>query len=309
MNNIATILSHEYIADTIYVIFGKVMEALYQKIQIEEGSLFIAKNNITPTFDGLFHFHPEYELIFINTGNGSCLVGDKITPFKDGDLFFLGPNLPHSWRSNYNVDIDYSHSLVIQLNHDLWKGPFLSGKQLLSINKLFNQSVRGIQFHGHIRKLISQSMFDVLKESNSINGLVKILTVLDTLANWKDFDYLTSPLYQLNTKNHDFHKINMIYQYVFENFMREITLDEVAKLVHMTNSGFCRYFKKVTKSTFFSYLNEFRIGNACKLISIGDLSITEISYKSGFQSISNFNKQFKIITGFSPREYKKQIKP
>ena len=105
------------------------MEALFQKIEIKKNRLFIIKNTECNFFDGLFHFHPEYELICILEGEGNCLIGNRLISYKGGDLFFLGPNLPHSWMSDLNFS-NKSHSLVIQFNRDLWDGPFFNGQEI-----------------------------------------------------------------------------------------------------------------------------------------------------------------------------------
>ena len=291
----------------IFSYFWKTMEALYQKIEIEEERLFITKSNITPYFDGLYHFHPEYELTYINKGKGRCFIGDKFLEYKEGDLFLIGPNLPHSWRTNFDSN-ENSHSLVIQLNHHLWKGPFFSGKELSSLNKIFDSSVKGILFRGQITYAVSKTMFKIHELSQPMERLTKLIMILDELSNCKDFEIIASPAYHVEFKQNDYQKINKVYNYVHVNFTKNISLEEISNLVNMTNSGFCRYFKKVTRRTFISYLNEYRIGVACRLLNQKDLNITEIGFNSGFQSISNFNKQFKSIMGFSPREYKNQLK-
>ena len=121
------------------------MKALYQKIEINKERLFVVKNNIVPQFDGLFHFHPEYELNYIYKGSGRAFIGDRMVTFNKGDLFFLGPNLPHSWESTYRLN-QHSQSLVIQLNNTLWQGGWLGGKELEELNLLFKKSLRGLKF-------------------------------------------------------------------------------------------------------------------------------------------------------------------
>ena len=282
------------------------MEALYQKIEIEEGRLYIAKSTEVARFNNLFHYHPEYELIYINKGNGHCFIGNKFLEYKKGDLFLLGSNLPHSWKSNFNSQT--SHSLVIQLNYKLWNENLLLGKELISINNILEQSKRGIQFHGEINKIIAKNMLSIISKDNSIESLLTIIMSLDMLSKWDKYMLITNPTYTPNLNKNNYKKVSNIYNYVHENYAAPIQLSDVSALINMTNSGFCRYFKKLTRRTFFSYLNDFRIEIACKLLAENELNHTDVCYKCGFQSISNFNKQFKLIMGFSPREYKKRLK-
>jgi AraC-like DNA-binding protein len=94
-----------------------------------------------------------------------------------------------------------------------------------------------------------------------------------------------------------------VFDYVMLNFPREIRLDTVADVAHMSPTAFCRYFKQRTRKTFSRFLNEVRIGNACKLLLEGDNTVTEVSFNCGYNNISNFNRQFKAISKFTPSEY------
>lgn len=282
------------------------MGPLYQKIEIKENCLFIGKSNIIPNFDGLFHFHPEYELTLINEGQGNCLIGDKLVSFKKGDLFLLGPSLPHAWTSDFKQK-GMSHSVVIQLHQDRWKGAFLEGKELRTIVKMFEDSNRGILFKNIDSEAVFNMMSQIVENQQTLAGLLKILSLLGDLSENKQYQLISSVGYHPAFRGHDFEKINKVYHYVQEQFGNDITIEILADLTNMTKSGFCRYFKKITQRTFVSYLNEYRIGVACRLLQQKDLSMSEICFESGYQSISNFNKQFKINTGFSPRTYKRRL--
>ncbi|MCK0135456.1 AraC family transcriptional regulator [Arenibacter sp. S6351L] len=282
------------------------MKPLYQKIEINKERLFVVKNNKVPQFDGLFHFHPEYELTYIHSGSGRSFIGDRMVTFSSGDLFFLGPNLPHSWESMYNIN-QPSQSLVIQLNSALWKGAWLEGEELEELKLLFKKSLRGLKFRDKNNLAVAEKMFQISRGSKPMQNVIEILSIFETLGRSQSYEYIASPAYLPTYRENDYLKINLIYNFVHLNFNRAISLSEVANLVNMTNQGFCRYFKKITRRTFFVYLNEYRTGHACRLLSEGQFNITEVGFQSGFQSISNFNKQFKLVVGCSPREYISQL--
>ena len=102
-------------------------------------------------------------------------------------------------------------------------------------------------------------------------------------------------------------RMSDIFQYSMNNFHKQITLHEVSNIANMTPNAFCRYFKQRTNKTFVNFLIDIRIGNACKLLSKKtDLSITEISYMSGFNNLANFNRKFKAMKGITPSEYRKK---
>ena len=102
-------------------------------------------------------------------------------------------------------------------------------------------------------------------------------------------------------------RMSDIFKFTMDNFHREVSLHDVADIANMTPNAFCRYFKQRTTKTFVNFLIDIRIGNACKLLAKkNDLSITEISYKSGFNNLANFNRKFKAIKGITPSEYRKK---
>ena len=93
-----------------------------------------------------------------------------------------------------------------------------------------------------------------------------------------------------------------------QHFKNEIRIDEVANLANMSVPAFCRYFKKRSNKTFSDFIAEIRIGHACKLLGSEQLSIAEVCYESGFNTLSNFNKKFKEIMNITPTEFKKEVR-
>jgi AraC-like DNA-binding protein len=93
---------------------------------------------------------------------------------------------------------------------------------------------------------------------------------------------------------------------MIDNFQQNISLDEISNIVGMTTTSFCRYFKKHTKKSFHTILNEIRVGHACKLLLENKLNISGVCFECGFNNVSNFNEQFKKIKGISPSRYIKE---
>ncbi|ULT41053.1 AraC family transcriptional regulator [Niabella defluvii] len=100
-----------------------------------------------------------------------------------------------------------------------------------------------------------------------------------------------------------------MYDYIMQHYHSDIPLENVAAVSHMTPQAFCRYFKKQTGHTFVGFLNEVRINEACKKLTAADFeSVSTVAYTSGFNSITNFNRVFKSVTGKSPLEYLKEYR-
>jgi AraC-like DNA-binding protein len=279
----------------------------YFKKNINSETSFKLKDTVGQSFDGLWHFHDEYELVYIWDGKGKRIVGDNISNLRKGDLLFFGSDLPHS----FSCDQAYHHkneagSLVIHLNDKFLQEGIFACPEFSAISKLFERAESGIQFnreHNKEIKMKIQKMFQM----NHFTCFLEIISTLNVLAHRKDYQLLTSPGYVPANGEKDYQRINEVYRYVMDHFAEDIDLRTMAGITNLTKEAFCRHFKQVTGKTFFTYLNEYRIGYACKLLINTNLRITEICFDSGFNSISNFNKQFKKVTKINPSSYRKQF--
>src|SRR3982751_5842232 len=113
---------------------------------------FIVKELQEPHFDPNWHFHPHYQLFLVEEGTGTRFIGDSIKPFGPGDLVFLGPNLPHLWRSD-QAYFDKSSNLttkgiVIYFAEDFLGTDFLEKQEMTALRQLLNQARKGLEWTG-----------------------------------------------------------------------------------------------------------------------------------------------------------------
>jgi AraC-like DNA-binding protein len=281
------------------------MEPLFKKTTDTFAS-YMLKDTVGQSFDGLWHTHNEYELIYICEGKGEKVIGDNMSELQKGDLLFLGPNLPHLFRCNQDYAKYYlSGSLVIHINNSYLGESFFSCPEFEPILQLLKRSKSGIQFRGDT-ELIARRIKSLFDKDKS-ESLIDILFILHDLAkNYKQLQ-LASPGFTPSFGNKDYHRINIANTYVMDHFKSDISLNNVALKVGMTKAAFCRHFKKITGKTFFTFLKEYRIGYACKLLMNTGMSVSEISYECGYNTISNFNKQFKSVTNTNPMHYQSRF--
>jgi AraC-like DNA-binding protein len=135
-----------------------------------------------------------------------------------------------------------------------------------------------------------------MHNASSLKKLAKLLDILNELANTDDYTILNAGKYYLQTQVEDNERINVIFNFIKNNFREQITLEEVSDIANMTVPSFCRYFKKITNKTFTQFVNEYRIIHSQKLLAEQPMSITEICYESGFNNFSYFNRTFKEYT-------------
>jgi len=142
--------------------------------------------------------------------------------------------------------------------------------------------------------------------SNRFNRYILFLELLDLIGKSSDLIPLASKEYinkRFNTENK---RILTIHEYFMKHFRDEIDLAQIASLVNMAEGSLCRFFKLQVGLTIFEYLNKIKVDFACKLLMNKEISITEVAFDSGFNNLSHFNKQFKIITGVTPMVYRKR---
>ncbi|WP_236977229.1 AraC family transcriptional regulator [Membranihabitans maritimus] len=283
------------------------MKAPLSKSPIPDSHAFICKRLQDPHFDANWHFHPEYQLFTVLKGSGTRFVGDNVQTFGPGDLVFTGPDLPHLWRSdpeyfqgNNSLNTD---GIVIYFNENLVGKKLLGKSELVLIRTLFYKSHRGIKIDGSVTKSIKKDMLQLV-DKQDFDSIIHLLNILNKLSKIENIELLASPEYQNNFNAGDTDRMNRVHSYVLKNFHKKITLKEVAEIANMTPSSFSRYFTAHANKTFSNFVSEIRIGYACKLLIEKNAMVSEACYASGFQTQSNFNQQFKNITGRSPSEYK-----
>lgn len=264
-----------------------------------------------PYFYDTLHQHPEIQITQIVEGTGTFICGDHIGHYEPGDLYIIGPNMPHVFKSdNIHYQIDSpptSHGISLFFDRNVFGKSFFDLPEMESARDFLIKSQRGIQIVGDTLQEITPFMHSA-QYTQSIDRLIGLLKILKLLSADPNPSYLStsSSIKEYNEK--DGKRMNDVFQFTMSNYNRAISLDEVAAIANMSPNAFCRFFKQRTRKTYINFLNEVRIGNACQLLQREDLTIAQICYNSGFNNLSHFNRYFKRVTGMSPSEYmKKQV--
>lgn len=258
--------------------------------------------------DSTWHYHEEYEFTFIDYPAGKRIIGNHVDTFKEQELVMLGPNLPHAWRHIDGAEKPTiaARSVVIHFSEYCFGDRFFSMPEMNPIAIILEKSKRGILISGQSRQLISTWMNEMLSDSSS-KRIVKLLQILDLLATSSDCKLLSSEGYWENLTVADRARMNLVYEYILNNFTRDIDLKQVASIASISIPAFCRFFKLRTKKTLTQYVNELRVNYACKLLAETNNSVAQIGYESGFNNLSNFNRQFKEIKQCAPAAYRKDF--
>ena len=253
-----------------------------------------------------WHYHPEYEIVLVLESTGKKFVGSNISNFKPGDLCMIGAYLPHYYRNDeqfYAKDSSIrARSLVIHFLEDFMGGNFFDLPECQAIKNLLERSKLGLNFGPETVKKVAAKIKG-LEHLTGINRLLELITVLAILSESEDIQELTTNSMSLQNEV-DSARINGVLSYIVQNYQQEIQLSDVARLANMSESAFSRYFKKRTRRTFSQFITEIRIEHACKLLVQDKMSISAISLESGFNNLSNFNRQFKLLKKTTPLAYR-----
>ncbi|VXB00653.1 AraC family transcriptional regulator [Flavobacterium sp. 9AF] len=253
----------------------------------------------------IWHYHPEIELVYINGGSGKRQIGSHISYYTDGDLILIGSNLPHCGFTNEHTGNKVE--TVIQFKPDFLGSSFFDIIEIEKIKSLLQHAKVGIAFDKETKTKIGIQI-EKMQIQKPLERLLMLINILNELAISKDSILLNADGFSLATQMQDNDKINIVFNFVKDGFQEPIALENVADLVSMTVPSFCRFFKKITNKTFTTFVNEYRLVHACKLLSENPISISEVCFQSGFNNFSHFNKLFKEYTGKSASQYRNELK-
>lgn len=261
---------------------------------------FNVSHNSYPHFLKVWHYHPELELVSILKSTGTHFIGDNIERFEVGDVILIGKDLPHMWlndESYFNQAAENNaEAVAIHFKNDFLGDAFLMAPENKGILELIEKAGRGLKFAGIENKMIEE--INSLINLKPFKRMILFIEILNGLANHKNIKVLSSPIFLDNFHKTDNKRLDKIYEFVYNNFKENINSKDVAAFIGMNASAFSRYFKRIHRKTFTTYLNEIRVGYACRLLLENEVNITAIGYDCGFKNLSNFNRQFKAITTY-----------
>ncbi|MBS1681240.1 MAG: AraC family transcriptional regulator [Bacteroidetes bacterium] len=265
-----------------------------------DGQSFLCYELDLPSFDLFWHYHPEYELTYILSGKGKRLVGSSCEAFSSGDLVLLGPELPHAWVSEKKAKQN-CRAVVIQFSKKFIE-PFLQYPELNSLQKLLTDAAKGIRFTGN-QKEVERLICEIISLPKP-DKLIRLMHVLQRLTEIKTRQ-LTPVAFMPIKKNADQQRINRVFQYVQNGYKQTVSLTKAASLIHLSESSFCKYFKRVSGKTFSDYVNEIRVAHACQLLIESDRAVSQVAYESGFTSLTYFNRVFLKKKRITPKEFRR----
>ena len=250
--------------------------------------------------EGVWHYHPDYEITFSLKSSGKRFVGYSIDDYFPYELVLLGENLPHCWITNQSTE-----QYVINFKKEILESSLENSPEFIGIKKLLVKSKQGIKFS----KITTNKVVPIIMRMNRLYGFdrfIILLKILNILSLADNIQLLTFNDYRIKDSIKASNRMQKVYTYINNNYKREsISVSNLSDQLHMTTSSLCKFIKSITKKTFTELLIETRLNKACQLLSETDKYISEVSYLSGFNSLSGFNRTFKKVMHITPKEYRK----
>ena len=278
---------------------------------VAENKLFFIREINLPYFATEFHFHKECQLVYVVESEGKRIIGDNVEHFESDELIFLGSNVPHVWHNDqqyFDKDtLNNARSIALFINPTgliEHLGAFGSTKKTQA---MLAKAESGMKFFGKAKTELTRLLKQMVKQKE-LPAAIVLLQIVHIISTTKEFGLLISSGYVNNYQNKDNERMDAVFKYVFNHYKKEIPLSTIAKIAGMNKQAFCRYFKTRTQKSFMQFVNEIRIGQACKLLADSNKTVIQIAYDCGFNSITNFNGFFKTIKAITPREFRKQLK-
>ena len=286
------------------------MKPLFHKVPTKLQSSFSIRHDIKPRFDTIWHYHPELELHLTIRGEGVRFIGDNISNFSSGELALLGENLPHTFRckdeyfaANSTLEVE---AIVIHFLPDCLGKDILNLPEAYLIPKLLEKAKQGMIINGKAKEKLSALMFSAI-DASGLDKIIILLSILKILAETEDYKTIVTGQHTVNKSTEsDTIRLNKVYNYTLTHYKKEISLEEISEISNLSVTSFCRYFKLMTKKTYYDFLIEIRISHACRALIEDKLPTEVICFDCGFNNVSNFYRHFKKVTGLTPLDYKRQ---
>ncbi|WP_303318595.1 AraC family transcriptional regulator [Flavivirga abyssicola] len=277
------------------------MKTIKEITPLKSNAPFVILRHKNAKFDYSIHYHNEFELNLITNLKGKRIVGDSIEECDSVDLTLLGPDLKHIWKSN--EEISNADVTTIQFQEQFLPPKILDYEIFKDIRTLLESSKRGISIQDPTKTKIVKKI-SRLKDADHFGSFLLFLEILHDLSKSDDKKILSSAAGNNYSQHSESRRITIVINYIENNYNKQIKLATLAEMINMSESAFSHYFKKRTGQSFIKYLLDHRLSIVTKLLSETNIPINEISYMTGFITLSNFNRSFKKKHGVSPKQYR-----
>lgn len=256
----------------------------------------------------MWHCHPEIEITYVKEGSMHYRINNRSFHLKEGDIIFCNSNALHSGEMENQEDCSY---IPITFDPKLIYGFFQSTICTRYVDPVI-QNLAVCAVHIDYSEKWHETFRDRMLEVISLDKKKPDFYELDISIRmqllWRLLvEHLPHQPVSTTSDFTEYERIRRILSYIEQNYMNQITLDDISEHIHLCESECTRLFKRHMNTTLFSFLQEYRIERSLEYLNTKE-SISSIAEKTGFSDSNYYSKVFSKIKGCSPREYRKNLK-
>lgn len=251
---------------------------------------------------GSLHYHPEWELCLVACGSGKRYIGDDVGRFDAGDVFVIGPNIPHSLVCDEQGGCEI---FFLQFRDSCLGEHFLAAPELRKIKQFTDQQSVAATVDGANADIVRQ-VLPTLTQLSGLPRLIAFFQLIDCMLSARDYQLISCSPQRLDMAGGRLAKVDL---YIRSSIGDDIRQRDVAEHVAMTPQGFSRFFRAATGGTFVAYVNSVRVAEACQQLAATDDSIVDVAYRCGYKNLSSFYHRFSLLKHCTPREYRDACRP
>ncbi|MBA9077220.1 MULTISPECIES: AraC family transcriptional regulator [Rufibacter] len=280
------------------------MSTIYREITpLTQNDCFTIFARVKEEFTFPLHYHDDFELNLVYNADGARrVVGDHVEVIGTYDMVLVGSNLPHGWFT-HQCQTKAIEEITIQFHRDLFDEKLLRRNQLSFVRTLLERASKGVAFSIEVSEAFHPRLKQLSKKSG-FDSVLELISILHDLSTSRNMRTLSNSSFTPDQFNHYSRRIEKAFEYMQSYYDKDVSLADVAKVVNMPEVSFSRFIKKRTGKTFVDSLNEIRLGHASRMLIDTTESISEISFKCGFNNLSYFNRIFKRKNGCTPKEFR-----
>lgn len=258
----------------------------------------------------LWHWHPEIELTLVQSGEIIYHVNRSVYHLRQGDILFCNANALHSGSMFQKKDCSY---LSVTFDPRLIYG----FQESIVFKKYIDPIIQDIGFAAVLFRPnhdqyvgLHTALQTVIRLFDRQPAFYEPDMICQLLQIWKVIFHCYSPNDPAAAyEGKELVRIKQILSYLDQNYMNQITLEDISKVINLCPGECSRLFRRYMNVPLFSYLKEYRISRSLNFLAEPGLPVTEVAELSGFSDPNYYTKVFRSIKGCSPRTYRKKYFP
>lgn len=283
-------------------------ESFTEITRLEPMDVFYVGDRHKTFFEYPAHSHEVYELNFVENAAGvTRTIGDCHETIGNLDLVFItGSKLVHVWEQGTCPEQDI-HEITIHIDPDTFHGPLIDKRAFVSIRRMIERAQRGLAFPEPAIQILREDIINLAHSNDSFASVIRLFNLLYRLSLVEDARELSSSSFINATETQEDERVRQVKDFIVENYMKDISLKDLADLVCMSPDSFSRFFHNKTGRTPSRYIIDYRLGVSARLLLKTKLSVAEIGYSCGFNTLSHFNRLFRDSKGCTPSEFRERF--